>query len=565
MRHRRRRTLPPIRIPRPRGSRCRTRSRRGSICRAPGRASRRPSRSIRRTRSPSRGSPSSTRRSATSTQTLAAAQKAATLDPNLARTQTVLGFAYLVAGQDRRGARGVREGDRAGPGGSAAAGSVSACRRSATAVSTKARATSRSRRASTPATRSCAAISARPTTRRSSRRATSANTRSRRSSIPKDPTPFFYDAIAKQTTNRPVEALQDMETAIALNDNRAVYRSELLLDSDNASRSASLARVYTDLGFQQLALVEGYKAVNADPTNFSAHRFLSDTYSVLPRHEIGRVSELLQSQLLQPINMTPIQPRAGESSLFLISSGGPGTASFNEFNPLFTSDGYTLQLNGMGGREQHLRRRRHHRRHRRQGCVQRRLLGLQDRRLPGQRRPEGPDLHRLRPVRLHAADEHAGRVPAPEASSGETLRSRSSRTSSFPDERSKMETDTVRVGFRHAFSPESIVLASVIYQNTRARPIDNQLEPSRSFRSEISSPAKIRERRSCSTCIRSPQFNVTTGVGYFDVDRTSGHDVQSHLSAARRPRSDIQSQERRARTSAHQPLRLRLLSSPSRT
>src|SRR5206468_10596056 len=44
---------------------------------------------------------------------------------------------------------------------------------------------------------------------------------------PNDPTPWFYDAIAKQTTNRPVEALRDMEQAIQRNDNRAVYRSEL--------------------------------------------------------------------------------------------------------------------------------------------------------------------------------------------------------------------------------------------------------------------------------------------------------------------------------------------------
>ena len=57
---------------------------------------------------------------------------------------------------------------------------------------------------------------------------------------PKDPTPWFYDAIAKQTTNRPVEALQDMQKAIELNDNRAVYRSRLLLDSDLAARSAAL-------------------------------------------------------------------------------------------------------------------------------------------------------------------------------------------------------------------------------------------------------------------------------------------------------------------------------------
>src|SRR5919197_1215925 len=87
---------------------------------------------------------------------------------------------------------------------------------------------------------------------------------------PKDPTPWFYDAIHKQTTNRPVEALHDLQRAIELNDDRAVYRSSLLLDADLAARSASLARVYSDLGFQELALVEGWKSANTDPTNFSA-------------------------------------------------------------------------------------------------------------------------------------------------------------------------------------------------------------------------------------------------------------------------------------------------------
>lgn len=164
-----------------------------------------------------------------------------------------------------------------------------------------------------------------------------------------DPTPFFYDAIRKQTENRPVEALHDMQNAIELNDNRAIYRSRLLLDEDLAARSASLARIYSDLGFQQLALVEGWKSVNTDPSNFSAHRFLADSYSVLPRHEIARVSELLQSQLLQPINITPIQPRLAESNLFLISAGGPGTLSFNEFNPLFNRDQIALQASGIFG------------------------------------------------------------------------------------------------------------------------------------------------------------------------------------------------------------------------
>ncbi|MGR8932714.1 MAG: FecR domain-containing protein, partial [Gammaproteobacteria bacterium] len=113
---------------------------------------------------------------------------------------------------------------------------------------------------------------------------------------PKDPTPYFYDAIRKQTTNRPVEALYDIQKAMELNDNRGVYRSKLQLDEDLAARSASLARIYNDLGFQWRGLVQGWNSINDDPTNFSAHRLLADNYSAFPRHEIARVSELLQSQ-----------------------------------------------------------------------------------------------------------------------------------------------------------------------------------------------------------------------------------------------------------------------------
>jgi hypothetical protein len=146
-----------------------------------------------------------------------------------------------------------------------------------------------------------------------------------------------------------VEALHDLQKAIDLNDNRAVYRSKLLLDADEAARSASLARIYSDLGFQQRALVEGWQSINSDPSNFSAHRFLADSYSILPRHQIARVSELLQSQLLQPINITPIQPRLAESNQFLLSGGGPAALSFNEFNPLFNRNRIAVLGSGLVG------------------------------------------------------------------------------------------------------------------------------------------------------------------------------------------------------------------------
>ena len=171
---------------------------------------------------------------------------------------------------------------------------------------------------------------------------------------PQDPTPYFYEAILKQTGNRPVEALADLQKSIELNHNRLIYRSQLLLDSDLAARSASLARIYGDLGFRQRALVEGWKSVADDPSNFSAHRFLSDSYRALPRHELARTSELLQSQMLQPLNITPLQPQLAEANLFILEEAGPSILTFNEFNPLFLRNRLALQADGVAGSQHSL-------------------------------------------------------------------------------------------------------------------------------------------------------------------------------------------------------------------
>jgi tetratricopeptide (TPR) repeat protein len=165
---------------------------------------------------------------------------------------------------------------------------------------------------------------------------------------PKDPTPYLYEAILEQTTNRPVEALHNIQTSIELNGNRAVYRSKLLLDQDLATRSVSLARIFDDLGFQQLALVEGWKSVNLDPTNYSAHRLLADSYSALPSSQTSQVSELLQSQLLQPLNNNPVQPLlAGNTAI--LSGASPEQPTFNEYSQLFLGNRLQLLLSGVGG------------------------------------------------------------------------------------------------------------------------------------------------------------------------------------------------------------------------
>ncbi|MGZ8158299.1 MAG: TonB-dependent receptor domain-containing protein [Methylobacter sp.] len=332
---------------------------------------------------------------------------------------------------------------------------------------------------------------------------------------PADPTPYLYSAIDKQTTNRPVEALQDMQKAIELNDNRAVYRSRQLLDSDLAARSASQARIYSDLGFQQRALVEGWKSVNTDSSNFSAHRFLADSYSALPRHEIARVSELLQSQLLQPLNMTPIQPRLAESNLFLISAGGPGAMSFNEFNPIFNRDGLTFQMNGLAGENST---------NTGEGIV----AGIYEKFAFsfGYNHFESDGWRTNADQNDDLANAFFQLELSPQTSIQTEYRYRNRNNGDlelrfFPDDfrrnyQEEEERNSIRVGLHHAFAPNSDFLGSFMYQhrNTSAqdRPdsfvssIDEQFPDQQAFSGEVQH------------LFRSRFVNLTSGLGYFDIN-----------------------------------------------
>jgi Tfp pilus assembly protein PilF len=141
---------------------------------------------------------------------------------------------------------------------------------------------------------------------------------------PSDPTPYLYDAILKQTYNRPVEALKDLQQSIDLNDNRAVYRSRLLLDEDLAVRSADLAGIYNDLGFDQLGMVTARRTADSDQSNYSSHLFLAGTYRGLPGFAPAFLSETLQARIYQPVNVNAVRPDVVNE-----------TVSFNEYTALF--------------------------------------------------------------------------------------------------------------------------------------------------------------------------------------------------------------------------------------
>ncbi len=118
---------------------------------------------------------------------------------------------------------------------------------------------------------------------------------------PRDPSPYLYRSFARVANNQPIDALDDVEKSIALNDGRAVYRSRLLLDRDIAVRGAGLARAFTELGFAEAARVEAIKSIGDDYTNFSAHRLLSDSYDSIFDGE-ANLSEKRIADILSPLS-----------------------------------------------------------------------------------------------------------------------------------------------------------------------------------------------------------------------------------------------------------------------
>lgn len=340
---------------------------------------------------------------------------------------------------------------------------------------------------------------------------------------PSDPTPFFYDAIRKQSVNRPVEALYDLQESIELNDNRAVYRSRLLLDSDLAARSASLGRIYSDLGFQQIALVEGWKSVNMDPANFSAHRFLADSYSVLPRHEIARVSELLQSQLLQPININPVQPQLAESNLSILSGAGSGPAnpSFNEFNPLFDRNRLAFQASGISGNQDTWG----------DEAVQSGVWNWLSYSV-GQFHFETDGFRRNNDLSKDVYNVFAQASLSPKTSIQAEFRSVDTEKGDLelrffpndflPNRRIKEESKSVRAGFHHAFSPGADLIGSFAFQDEQNK-LQSPSLPIKRFDIKQDRDSYGGELQ---YLMRLDRLNFVAGAGRFDVNGQDFIDVE---------------------------------------
>ncbi|QQS53074.1 MAG: TonB-dependent receptor [Candidatus Competibacteraceae bacterium] len=322
---------------------------------------------------------------------------------------------------------------------------------------------------------------------------------------PHDPTPWYYDAIRLQSVNRPVEAVENLQKSIELNDDRGVYRSRLLLDEDLAARSATLGRIYNEVGFTELGLREGRRSVNRDPTNYSAHRLLADSYVALPGLEQARVSQLLQAQLLQPLNITPVQPQMAETKLLLPSA--VTTFSLYEFTPLFAQNGPALRASALGGSQ-------------RTWGDELIVSGLTDRTAYslGQFHYQSNGYRENNDLENDLYNIFAQAVVTPELNLQIEYRHRETTNgdlqSSFNDifsrsRRGAIDQDTARVGARYALSPQTNLIASFIYTDRN---------------NEVSVPAFSigSEQKAYQTeaqlLHKADHFNIITGLGTYSAD-----------------------------------------------
>jgi Tfp pilus assembly protein PilF len=156
---------------------------------------------------------------------------------------------------------------------------------------------------------------------------------------PNDPTAWFYTALLDQQDNQINDAIRNLERSESLNDDRSVYRSQLLLDQDRAVRSANLAALYLDAGMDDLSVREASRAVNYDYANYSAHLFLANSYSQLVdpneialRYETAAENEYLLANLLSPAAAGPMTPALSQQEYSrLFERDRPGVLSDTEY------------------------------------------------------------------------------------------------------------------------------------------------------------------------------------------------------------------------------------------
>ncbi|MCA8926598.1 MAG: FecR domain-containing protein [Alphaproteobacteria bacterium] len=173
-----------------------------------------------------------------------------------------------------------------------------------------------------------------------------------RAENPDDPEADLLTALERFAANDPIAALHAISAASAKSSARAPIRDRRGLDEDASVNGTALGRAYDVLGFDQLSRRTASQAVEQDPSNPGAHRFLAESYLGQPGLEVARTSEALQADLFSGPSKAPIQSELGEVQLGLLDSIGPSRVTFREFGPLYDGNGVRFDASGLAGTQQ---------------------------------------------------------------------------------------------------------------------------------------------------------------------------------------------------------------------
>ena len=147
---------------------------------------------------------------------------------------------------------------------------------------------------------------------------------------------YLYEAISSRPRTSPARRSTTSRSRSSSTTTAPSIARACCSIQDRASRGTSLARIYNDLGFTTSRSRRGDEIGRPSTRPRRALTASSPTpTSTSGGAEIARVSELLQAQMLQDININPVQPSLSETNLNIITQGGPARAGFNEFTPLF--------------------------------------------------------------------------------------------------------------------------------------------------------------------------------------------------------------------------------------
>ncbi|MCD8533815.1 MAG: hypothetical protein LR011_03095 [Verrucomicrobia bacterium] len=124
---------------------------------------------------------------------------------------------------------------------------------------------------------------------------------------PNDPTPHHYASIWHMKNNHIIQSISELEKAMDLNNNRAIFRSRLQLDLDESIRSADLASVYQLAGLPIPGFRRASRSIQQSYTDYASHLFAAQSYRALEdpyafdlNFESMRQSEWMIANLLAP-------------------------------------------------------------------------------------------------------------------------------------------------------------------------------------------------------------------------------------------------------------------------